>query len=390
MIMREQYLTKIRPFIGQDIIKVLTGVRRSGKSTLLEQIRDEIASPNTIYLNFEDLDNEHLCEYAKFHKHISTIIGNSKKKHHLFFDEIQEVEGWEKAVNSLRAKFDTDIYLTGSNSKLLSGELATHIAGRYVTFTIFPFSYREYIEAHKDGSFDDYLVLGGMPFLSKLSFEPESSRSYLQDLFNSVVLKDIVKRNNIRDVDLLERVLYYALSHVGKQFSATSISKYFKSENRIVATETILNYLKACEEAFLLYRLKCKDVQGKKLLKVSGKYYVVDQGLREAAVGENLKNLEIVLENVVALDLMRQGYDVQVGRIAEQEIDFVATREEDTLYVQVCYLLNDEATIKREFDSLLKVKDNHPKIVLYKEGIFSGNYKGIPALKIEEWLLHKQ
>lgn len=382
-------MSKIRPFIGKDIIKVLTGIRRSGKSVLLEQIRDEINSPNTIFLNFEDLGNQHLCEYNALHDYICEKIGNNRETFYLFFDEIQEVQGWEKTVNSLRVKFHADIYITGSNSRLLSGELATYIAGRYISVMVYPFSYREFKMVNAHYTFDDYIQYGGMPFLSSIDFQPEISKNYLQDIFNSVVLKDIVKRNNIRDVDLLERIIAYALANVGRSFSATSISKFFKAENRTVAPETILNYLKACEEAYLLYRFKNQDINGKKILKINDKYYVADHGLREAVIGANLQNTEIILENIVGLELLRRGYKVCVGRVGTKEIDFVGEKQDDKLYVQVCYLLNEETTIQREFDSLLEVRDNYPKIVLYQESSFRGNYEGIPAVRIEDWLLGK-
>jgi len=387
MIIREAYLSKIRPFIGTDIIKVLTGIRRGGKSVLLQQIRDEINSPNIVFLNFEDLGNQHLCEYNALHDYVCEQIGDSSEKYFLFFDEIQEVDGWEKAINSLRVKFGADIYITGSNSRLLSGELATYIAGRYVSFVVYPFSFAEFKMINADYNFDDYTRHGGMPVLSGINFEPELSKRYLKDVFNSVVLKDIVKRHKIRDVDLLERIISYALANIGKTFSARSISKFFKAEKRTVAPETVLNYLKACEEAYLLYRLKSQDVNGKKMLNVSEKYYVADHGLRETVVGSNLLNIELVLENIVCLELLRRGYEVCIGRVGEQEIDFVGEKEGDKLYLQVCYKLDVESTIKREFGSLLDVKDNYPKFVLYKEGSFQGNYEGIPALGIDEWLM---
>jgi len=386
MIVREEYLSKIRPFIGKDIIKVLTGIRRGGKSVLLQQLRDEINSPNSIFLNFEDLGNQHLCEYNSFHNYVCEKIGDSNEVFHLFLDEIQEVDGWEKAINSLRVKYKADIYITGSNSRLLSGELATYIAGRYVSFVIYPFSFAEFKAISNNYTFDDYIKHGGMPFLSSINFNPSVSKNYLQDVFNSVVLKDVVKRNNIRDVDLLERIVSYALANIGKSFSATSISKFFKAEKRTVAPETILNYLKACEEAYLLYRLKSQDINGKKMLKVNEKYYVVDHGLREAVVGANLESMEIILENIVGLELLRRGYKVSVGRVGEREIDFVGEKDGDKLYLQVCYLLNEESTIMREFGSLLDIKDNYPKLVLYKESSFKGNYEGIPAVKVEDWV----
>ena len=385
--------------MGKDVIKILSGIRRSGKSVLLVQIRDEINSPNTIFLNFEDLANRNLCEAEALYDYISRKIGNrktggSKKKFYLFFDEIQEVNGWEKAVNSLRVKFGADIYIIGSNSRLLAGELATYIAGRYVSFIIHPFSLKEFRAAYRTPDskysgdiFDNYIKNGGMPFLASVNFENEISKNYLRDVFNSIVLKDIVKRYHIRDVDLLERIVTYALANIGRTFSAVSISKFFKAENRTVAPETILNYLRACEEAFLLYRLKSQDVNGKKLLRVNEKYYVADHGLREAVFGENLLNMELVLENIVCMELMRRGYKVMIGRIGELEIDFVCEKDGTKLYLQVCHTLSDEKTVLREFRPLLDVRDNYPKYVLFKEGSFRGNMEGIPARRIEDWLL---
>lgn len=386
MVIREKYLSKIRPFIGKDIIKVLTGIRRGGKSVLLEQICGEINSPNTIFLNFEDMGNRHLCSGEALHEYVCEKIGGSTEQFYLFFDEIQEVSDWERAVNSLRVKFKADIYITGSNSRLLSGELATYIAGRYISFTVYPFSFEEFAAA---GSYtlDDYIRCGGMPFLSSIDFEPEFSKNYLRDVFNSVVLKDIVKRNAVRDVDLLERIIAYALANVGRSFSATGISKYFKSENRTVAPETVLNYLRACEEAFLLYRFKSCDINGKKILKVNEKYYAADHGLREAVIGQNLQNIELVLENIVAMELLRRGYTVSVGRVGAKEIDFIGEKNGEKLYVQVCYLLSEESTVNREFGSLLEIRDNYPKIVLYKDGSFKGSYEGIPAVRVEDWLM---
>ena len=390
MLCRIDYLQKIRPFIGKDVIKVITGLRRSGKSVILEQLRDGLNSSNTIYLNFEDLDTEQLLNYKALHDYVCEKIGESKEQFFLFFDEIQDVENWEKAVNSLRVKFNVDIYITGSNSKMLSSELSTHITGRYVEFVVHPFSFAEFKQLDDKYTFDEYLQHGGMPFLHSINFEPQESKKYLKDVFNSILLKDVVKHNKIRDVDLLERIVNYVLSNVGKQFSATNISNFFKQEKRIVATETVLNYLKACEEAFLFKKLPYQDVIGKRMLNVNEKYYVVDHGLREAVSGSNIKNQEIVLENIVCLELIRRGYEVKVGRSDEgKEIDFVCERDGEKLYVQVCYILSDEKTIEREISSLLHVRDNYPKVVLYKESSFKGNYEGILVMNVEKWLLEK-
>jgi predicted AAA+ superfamily ATPase len=390
MLIRNEYLQKIRPFIGKDVIKVITGLRRSGKSVIMEQLRNEINSPNAIYLNFEDLDIENLLNYKALHDYISEKIGDSKEQFYIFLDEIQDVKGWERAINSLRVKYKADIYITGSNSKMLSSELSTHITGRYVEFVIQPFSFSEFRQISPTHTFDEYLQYGGMPFLRSINFEPNESKKYLQDVFNSLLLKDVVKRNKIRDVDLLERIVNYVLNNVGKQFSATSISNFFRQEKRTVAPETILNYIKACEEAFLFKKMSYKDVIGKKALNVNEKYYVADHGLREAVSGTNLKDQDIILENIVCLELLRRDYDVKIGRsTGDREIDFVCEKDNEKLYVQVCYILNEESTIKREFASLLDINDNYPKIVLYKESSFKGNYEGIPAVNIEKWLLDR-
>jgi predicted AAA+ superfamily ATPase len=390
MLTRTEYLQKIRPFIGKDVIKVITGLRRSGKSVILGQLRDEINSPYTIYLNFEDLDIEYLFNYKALHDYVCKEIGDSEEHFYLFFDEIQNVEGWEKAVNSLRIKFNADIYITGSNSKMLSSELSTHITGRYVEFVVQPFSFAEFKQINDKYTFEQYLQYGGMPFLHSINFEPQESKKYLKDVFNSILLKDVVKRNKIRDVDLLERIVNYVLNNVGKQFSATNISNFLKQEKRTVAPETILNYIKACEEAFLFKKLTYQDVIGKKALQVNEKYYIADHGFREAVSGSNIKNQEIILENVVYLELIRRGYTVKVGRVdGDKEIDFVCEKDNEKLYVQVCYILSGEKTIEREFISLLRVKDNYPKIVLYKESSFKGNYEGIPIVNVEKWLLEK-
>ena len=312
MINREAYMSRIRPFIGSELIKVLTGMRRSGKSIMLDLIKKElvhsgISETQIISINFEDLSNVHLCSADALHKEISHRIIGVNGKTFLFFDEIQEVTDWEKCINSFRVEFDCDMYLTGSNAKLLSGELATYLAGRYVEFVIYPFSFREFSElyhtvfpdADLPEQFTRYLTVGGMPYLSNLRYAELPSRQYLQDLYNSVVLKDVVKRNNIRDVDQLERIIAYMTANVGTTFSATAISKYFKSEGRTIAPETILNYIKACEDAFLFYRARRQDLQGKKILTVNEKYYMADHGIREAVFGGNIQDINLVFENIV-------------------------------------------------------------------------------------------
>lgn len=387
MIKRELYLEQIRPFIAKDVVKVITGLRRSGKSVMLDLLRAEIDDPkHSIYLNFESKRNAKYTNSDALYDFVSQKVGDSQDKWYLFFDEIQEVINWEEAVNSFRVDFDADIYITGSNAKLLSGELATLISGRYVQFIIYPLSYREFLLLNEGKSFTDYLRLGGMPFISNLIDNEKAVHLYLEDLFNSIVLKDVIKRNKIRDVDLLERIITYVLANISQTFSATSIAKYFKSEQRSVSADTVLNYIKACEEAYLFYKLKRQDIKGKRVLEVAEKYFVVDHGLREAVYGKNREDVGLVLENIICLELLRRGYTVTVGAIDNEEIDFIAVRNNEPVYIQAAYLLPDKKTLEREFGNLLKIKDNFPKYVITMDEV-NMSQKGIKHLNIKDFLL---
>lgn len=373
MIQREYYMKQIRPFINTDLIKVLTGIRRSGKSVMLQLIQEELLSQQVrpdqmISLNFEDLANLPLCQPMALYQWIADKAAAIKGKIYIFLDEIQEVTNWERVINSLRVAFDVDIYLTGSNAKLLSGELSTYLAGRYVQFVIYPFSYQEFILANQlddtPQAFQKYLLFGGMPFLMNLHFQEGPSRQYLQDMYNSVILKDIVQRNNLRDVDLLERIIGYALSSIGHVFSASNITKYLKSEHRKVSNDTVLNYLNACTTAYLFYKIPRQDLLGKKLLSTNEKYYVVDHGLREAVYGHNARDIDQILENIVCLELLRRGYTVTIGKAGNFEVDFIAEKGNRKCYVQVTYLLASPETIEREFRVYKDIKDNYPKYVV--------------------------
>jgi len=377
MIKREAYMSRIRPFIGNELIKVITGIRRSGKSVMLELIQEELieqgVSPSQfIKYNFEDMNNARLCTAEVLHGEVSERIAGVGGRTFLFFDEIQEVEEWEKCINSLRVEYECDIYITGSNAKLLSGELATYLAGRYVEFIVYPFSLKEFAELYsetfpdmpKQEVFTRFLTLGGMPYLGNLRYEPVPAQIYLQDLFNSVVLKDIVKRNKVRDVDLLERIINYVFTNAGTTFSASSISKYFRNESRIVAPETVLNYINYCCDAFLFYRVRRQDIQRKKLLTINEKYYVADHGIREAVFGGNMKDINLILENIVFMELLRRGYKVTVGKSGVREVDFICENKNDKLYVQVAYLLASEETASREFGAFEVIRDNYLKYVV--------------------------
>jgi len=402
MIERNAYLQKVIPFIDTDLIKIFTGIRRCGKSVMLDLIKKEllkrkIDEKQFIHINFENIETEKYRDYTKLHEYISEEINKIGKKPYLFLDEIQEVNAWEKCVNSLRVKFDCDIYITGSNAKLLSGEFATYLGGRYVEITIYPFSFAEFIELYKtenedigiEKMFKEYLVIGGMPYLKNVGFDYNASIMYLQDLYNSVVLKDIVQRNKIRSIDLFGRVIKYIISNVGKTFSARSISNYFKNEKLDIAVETILNYLQYCENAHLLNCVRRKDMIGKKTLSVNEKYYIADHGLKEALVGKNQADISIVLENIVFMELKRREYKITVGKINDLEIDFIAEKNNSCIYVQVCYLLATQETVEREFSVLEKVKDNLPKLVVSLDE-FDMSRNGIKHFNIRDFLLSKE
>ena len=401
MLKRDEYIKKIVPFIDKDVIKVLTGIRRSGKSVMLKLLMEELKNigineKQFIYINFENLKYRNLKNYERLYDFILNKVDDKYKSYYIFLDEIQEVEEWERCVNSLRVDedFKFDIYITGSNAKLLSGELSTYLAGRYIEFVVYPFSFKEFFEIMKEKNkeidlkeaFQDYVKFGGMPFLHNLDYNFEASMQYLQDLYASIILKDITQRNNIRDTDLLERIINYVVMNIGNTFSATSISKFFKSENRKVATETILNYIKACEEAFLVYRVARNDLLGKKILNVNEKYYIADHGIREAIMENNQKNINQVLENIVYFEMLRRGYNVKIGKVDNLEVDFVCKKNDETIYIQVSYLLASEDTKEREFSVLENIKDNYPKYVLSMDE-FDMSRNGIKHVNLIEFLI---
>ncbi len=395
MIKRETYMRRIRSFIDTEQIKIFTGIRRSGKSVMLQLVKDELISRGVnakqfIHINFEDAGNQKLCNYMVLHDTLVAQIEQIGGKVYLFFDEIQEVTAWEKCLNSLRVKFDVDIYVTGSNARLLAGEFATYLGGRYVAFTIYPFSLSEFMllrnENDANKAYRDYITFGGMPFLKQVNYDPDACDQYLNDVYSSIVLKDIAKRNAIRDIDMLERIIIYVMANTGRTFSANSISKYFKSEGRSITTETVLAYLKACEDAYLFYRVKRQDLVGKKILTANEKFFIADHGIREAIYGKNQRDIELIMENLVYLELIRRGYKVTVGKVGDREVDFVAEHKGEKSYYQVCYLLAEQSTVEREFGPLLQIADNFPKYVISSDE-FDMSRDGIKHLNIKEFLL---
>ena len=402
MIKRELYMRRIRPFIGTDLVKVMTGIRRCGKSVMLDLIKEElkesgISAAQFITFNFEDMRNANFCTASSLHDEVVRRASEISGKVYLFFDEIQEVTAWEKCINSLRIEMDCDIYITGSNARLLSGELATVLGGRYVEFTIYPFSYAEFMDLYKDifpdasnsAVFQKYLTLGGMPYLANLRYAEEPGKQYLTDVYNSVVLNDVVKRNKIRDVDLLTRIVTYVIGNIGTTFAAASIAKFLKSERRTVATDTVLNYIQYCINAYLFYQVKRQDIQGKQILSTNEKYYMADHGLREAVFGGNMRDINLVLENIIYMESLRRGYTITVGKSGTKEIDFICQKQDQKVYIQVTYLLASDETIQREFGIDDSIHDNFPKYVVSMDELdFSRN--GIKHRNIKEFLLMQE
>lgn len=398
MILREKYMSKIRPFINQPIIKVLTGIRRSGKSVMLELIKNELMNHGMdkkyfMSINLESKKNQFENTVDGIYEHVKRFVEKSNQKVYLFFDEIQEIEGWETLINAVMIDFDTDIYITGSNAKLLSGELATYLAGRYIEIKIYPFSYIEILDLfptkNKQEIFQIYLVRGGMPFLYQFPIDDRSAMQYLNDIYDSIILKDIATRNKVRDIELLKRMIQFFIANIGNTFSASNISKYLKSELRSVSTETIYNYIEYCKTACFLHLVQREDLLGKKILQFQEKIYIADHGIREAVYGNNMRDINQTLENIVYMELLSRGYDVRIGKNLNNEVDFVAEEGNSRIYVQVSYLLASDETMEREFSVLESIPDNYPKYVVTMDEIDRGR-NGIKHMNIRDFLLMEQ
>lgn len=398
MILREKYMSKIRPFINQPIIKVLTGIRRSGKSVMLELIQNELIKHGMdkkyfMSINLESKKNQFEHTVDGIYQYVKRFVEKSNQKVYLFFDEIQEIEDWETLINAVMIDFDTDIYITGSNAKLLSGELATYLAGRYVEIKIYPFSYIEILDLfptkNKQEIFQIYLVRGGMPFLYQFPIDDRSAMQYLNDIYDSIILKDIATRNKVRDIELLKRMIQYFIANIGNTFSASNISKYLKSELRSVSTETIYNYIEYCKTACFLHLVQREDLLGKKILQFQEKIYIADHGIREAVYGNNMRDINQTLENIVYMELLSRGYDVRIGKNLNNEVDFVAEEGNSRIYVQVSYLLASDETMERDFSVLESIPDNYPKYVVTMDEIDRGR-NGIKHMNIRDFLLMEQ
>lgn len=397
MILRQTYLDRIRPFIGADVIKVLVGVRRSGKSTLLRMLQSELLAngvppENIIAMNFESAQFRRVTDGDALVDIVAGLAPRSGRIH-IFLDEAQEVPGWEKAVRSFLVDYDADIYVTGSNAHVLSSDLATHITGRYVSFDVYPFSFAEFYAAllelgpiEREVAFSTYLIQGGFPFQTQLNFDEELTMQYLRDLYGTILFQDVVQHAGVREPEQLERITRFAMAEEGHLMSPNKVANYLKNEGRRVARDTVAHYLRAAEAAFLLYRAQREDVVGKRLLQFNDKYYVVDQGLRQANGLDSRANIDQVLEGIVFMELRRRGYKVTVGAVGEREVDFIARRKTETEYYQVTYLLASEKVRDREYGSLLAINDNYPKFVLSLDPVAS-DLEGIRGLNLIDWLL---
>ena len=399
MIERPLYVDKIMAYVDTPFVKILTGVRRCGKSTILKMIMERlkpernIPEDRIISCRFDSMEYEDMTA-----KQIYTLLKDqlsSTEKTYLFLDEVQEIKGWEKVVNSLASDFDVDLYITGSNSRMMSSEIATYLTGRYISFRIFTLSFGEYLMfkskfatvGEPKAELANYVRLGGFPATHLQAYSQDEIYTIVRDIYNSTIFSDIVKRNQVRKIDQLERVVKYTFNNVGNTFSAKSIADYLKAERRSLDNETVYSYLEKLEKAYLLHRCSRYDLQGKEILKTQEKFYLADVALRYSVLGYNADSVASSLENIVYLELCRRGYTVNVGKTGDSEIDFVAVRQNEKIYVQVTQEINSEKTEKREYSRLLEIPDNYPKFVLTTDEFAGGNYEGIKTMHIADFLL---
>lgn len=399
MIERPLYVDKIMAYVDTPFVKILTGVRRCGKSTILKMIMERLKTERNIpedriiSCRFDSMEYEDMTA-----KQIYSLLKDqlsSTGRTYLFLDEVQEIKGWEKVVNSLASDFDVDLYITGSNSRMMSSEIATYLTGRYISFRIFTLSFGEYLMfkskfanvGEPKAELANYVRLGGFPATHLQAYSQDEIYTIVRDIYNSTIFSDIVKRNQVRKIDQLERVVKYTFNNVGNTFSAKSIADYLKAERRSLDNETVYSYLEKLEKAYLLHRCSRYDLQGKEILKTQEKFYLADVALRYSVLGYNADSVASSLENIVYLELCRRGYTVNVGKTGDSEIDFVAVRQNEKIYVQVTQEINSEKTEKREYSRLLEIPDNYPKFVLTTDEFAGGNYEGIKTMHIADFLL---
>lgn len=402
MIIREQYLTRIEPFMDKPVVKVITGIRRCGKSELLKMVQQRllergVKEEQVVYINFESLRWEYLRNYQALYSYLNDIRSRlGENRIYIFIDEIQEVESWEKVVNSVLSEWNADIYITGSNSRLLSSELSTYLAGRYVECRVFPLSYSEFLQFHglrvdspesRLSLFDQYLRQGGFPAFHVTPFADEVIYQMVQDIYGSVLLRDTVQRFRIRNIDMLDRLVNFLFDNIGNPFSARSIVKYLKNQSRSIDAETLYNYIQALESSFIISKAQRYDIKGKEWLQTNEKYYVTDLALIYACRGYTPNLIAGMMENLVYVELLRRGYKVSVGKMGDAEVDFVAQKQDGVMYLQICESLSSEETRKRELKPLLSIRDNYPKYIIVGNPMYAGNYDGVECMYIGDFLL---
>lgn len=397
------YVERILGFKDSPVIKILTGIRRCGKSTILRMIQERIADQGVtqdriIHYRFDSMEYEDIKSAKALYQALKPkITANKTNTTYLFLDEIQEVCSWEKVVNSLMTDFNVDIYVTGSNSRLMSSEISTYLTGRYVTFHIFPLSFAEYLDFQSrinlvgapQSELPGYLRFGGFPAVHLRAYRPDEIDAIILDIYNSTIYTDIVQRSQIRKVDQLERIVRFTFDNVGQTFSAASITKYLKSQRRSIDHETAYSYLVQLERADILHRCSRFDIHGREMLRTQEKFYLADPALRYAVLGYTPRSISAMLENLVYLELARRGYDVSVGKLNDGEIDFVASRQDARLYIQVVRQIDSAQTEQREYHRLLSIRDNYPKYVLVTDAFSGGSYQGIVTLHVADFLLSK-
>lgn len=398
MILRPDYIEAVKPFMDAPLVKILTGVRRCGKSTIFEMIRQEllergIPEDHIIMKKYTEMDILDTITAKQMYDELVSRVEDDKR-YYFLLDEIQEIKGWEKAVNSLLEGMNADIYVTGSNSKLMSSEISTYLTGRYISIPVFTLSFREYLEFKKESTqsydklLEEYIKFGGFPIIALGEYEQQSAYQIVDGIYHTVVSRDIVKRHRINKQDLFDRVVKYVIENMGKTFSASSISNFLKSENRKVSIESIYNYLRWLEQAFIIFPCERYDMQGKSVLKTQEKYYLADVSFRYALFGYNRKMLDGVMENIVYLELRRRGYDVYVGKNNTKEIDFIAIHKDEKIYVQVCVQIPENSN--REVGNLMEIRDHYPKYVVTLNEMDVGIENGIRIVHLRDFLLAKQ
>ena len=397
MIIRPQYLNILKTYRDIPLVKILAGIRRCGKSTILEMLRDDllksgIAPDHIISMRYTSEDFDDGMTDKDMYRGIKEKM-TGEGRYYLLLDEVQEIDGWEKAVNSLLENASTDIYVTGSNSKLMSSEISTYLTGRYISIPVYTLSFAEYLDFKKADPrspkelLNEYLRLGGFPIVALGNFDQRSAYQIVEGIYTSIITNDITKRHHIMNYDLFNRIVKYIVENVGKTFSANAIAKFLKSEGRTLSVEAVYNYLNWLEKAFVIYRCQRYDLQGKSVLKTQEKFYLADPSLKYCIMGFNPKSIAAMLENVVYFELRRRGYEVYIGKNETKEIDFVAVRRNERIYVQVCRRLPEESD--REVANLLEIRDHYPKYVVTLDELAAGNINGVKIVHLADFLLSK-